>query len=636
MEALSKISDIISQLKKKKEEDDEDVDISDLEIIFMKILNVLKTGIEEEKARFATERMFQEEKQYEDEKRHEEFLSVLKQFVSMQPLQRIEEEEKSSGILNFFKNLIETLKNFFKGFLLPKLLKIFGVLKNVFMKTIEIVGKLIKKIGSLMLRIMKFIKQLNWGKLFLRLGRIFLTLVRFGGPIGLLVGSIVGLSYLFGELVKKVPNMSALKPDQAIQLLKEYDDTQLEKYLKDQPLAIPEKYMKMPGTARQKIEAFVNETKTQRLEELSKKEGTGTLSTTEQKELEELKKPITIPSGVVMPEREKIEPRPPFEGQGARWNSWNQKYFKNYNPDGTRREKPTDEPIPTTRDELKRRREEELNAQQQTATPVRTDTSFTELNQKKQEINQISQILTERLNELNSSKNSLEESKLSTKSSRERYQINEKIRLVDEEITKTRKQINDLQRGIIPAGISRTTVLPQTNTSEEIVSSPLAPAERAQPMALTGLPAELLQPSSVTGEPGATGVSETRETVTATQMPMSEEIDLETVEPTASPMTPETMNMNEPIQESVEPKISAPVQEPNRVTNLFNTVNQENRMLELARTMSTNQMGESGTIVNNVGKTEIIPDVPLSVEASQRDDTHTLSIVLSRYKRAYV
>jgi hypothetical protein len=52
--------------------------------------------------------------------------------------------------------------------------------------------------------------------------------------------------------------------------------------------------------------------------------------------------------------------------------------------------------------------------------------------------------------------------------------------------------------------------------------------------------------------------------------------------------------------------------------------------------MTTNQMGESGTVVNNIGKTEVIPDVPLSVEASQRDDTHTLSVVLSRYKRAYV
>lgn len=614
MEALSKISNIISQLKRKKEEEKENVDISDLEIIFMKILNVLKTGLEEEKARFATERMFQEEKDYEDEKKHEEFLSVLKQFVSMQPMEKIQEEEKSSGILNFFKNLIETLKNFFKGFLLPKLIKVFGILKNVFMKTIEIVGKLIKKIGSLMLRVLNFIKKLNWGKLFLRLGRIFFTLVRFGGPIALavvaLAGTVAAVSYLSGKMTEfikeNVPNFSALKIDEAKALLEQKDDKLIENYLQRFPNALPDAIKKRTDlTPRQKLEAFL----TQRYTELTQKQEKDGLSEQEKKELAELEKPAVtaLPTtgkvDNVIPEREKVNPRPEFVGYGKEWNKWNQNYFRYYRPeDGVKREKPTDEPLPTTEGELRRRREELQSQKQQTATPVRTGTPLTELDQKKQQIEQASQVLTERLKELNVNKQKLSESKSSAKGGRERYKIDQDIKNVDEEIIKTQKQLRDLQRGIIPQGISRATVLPQTMTPEDVVSP--------QPSALDT-------------------AGEAPKPATATQMPMSEESP-------ASSMTPETMSMDVPRQETAESKISAPVQEPNRVSNLFNTLNQENRMLELTRTMAMNQTTSTGPIVNNVGKTEVIPDVPLSVEASQRDDTHTLSVVLSRYKRAYV
>lgn len=592
MEALSKISDIISQLKRKKE-DEEEIDISDLEITFMKILNVLKTGLEEEKTRFAKERTFQEEKEYEDELKHKEFLSVLKQFVSMQPLEKIDavEEDKSSGILSFFKNLIETLKNFFKGFLLTKLMKIFGVLKNVFTKTIEIVGKLIKKIGQLMLRIVDFVKKMPWGKIFKNLGRILFNLVRFAGPIGLLLGAITGLSYLFGELVKKIPNMSALDYKQAEGLLKG-TDKQIEEALKAQPLSLPEKYMKMPGSARQKVEAFVNDQKKLKLEELSKREGTGiSLTPAEQKELDELRSFSALPTGREEPV--KVQPRPEFSGVGAAWNSWNQRYFRYYDPStGLKREKPTDEPIPTTQEELTRRRSQV----QQTATPVRADISAVELNQKKEQADQTSQILTERIKELNANKQKLVQSKSSARGGRERFQIDQEIKKVDDEIVKAQKQLRDLQRGIA----TQVSVMPQTIIPEGIVSAQPAPVERAQPMPLTGLPEELTQP-----------------TTSATPVPLSQEQNI----PSTSPVMPQS---------------AVQVQEPNRTTNQFNTVNQENRMLELARTMSTNQMGESGTIVNNVGKTEVIPDVPLSVEASQRDDTHTLSVVLSRYKRSYV
>lgn len=614
MQALSKISDIISQLKKKKEEDDEDVDISDLEIIFMKILNVLKTGLEEDKQRFATERMFQEEKDYEDQKRHEEFLSVLKQFVSLQPTEKPEEDKKTSGILDFFKNLIETLKNFFKTFLIPKLLKIFGTLKNVFMKTIEVVGKLIKKIGSILSTVLNYVKKVPWGRLFKGLGRVFLNLVRFAGPIGLILTGLATLAYLvYTSPIYKIKDYK-----EAENLLLG-TDLQIEQHLQQHPTFLPEEYKKMPGTARQKVEAFYKVERQKRLEELSKKEGTSGLSDAEKTELEKLKKPSEIPAGPVIPEAPTVRQRPEWTGQGIDWNEWNKTFFKNYTPDGKRRDKPTDEPIPSWEEERKRRKTQQSQQTQQTATPVRTDTPATEFNRKQEEISRISQVLTERVKELQENKKTLNESVYRERDQKKRLEIINQTKIVNEELTLREKQLRDLQRGIIPQDLprSRTSVLPQTPILEDIVSRPISMGERAQPMPLMPMPDEMTQPTAAS---------------TATPMaPAGQEQSV----PSATPMAPSPPAYL-PQPEMSESQSAAPVQEPNRVTNLFNTVNQENRMLELARTMSTNQMGTSGSVVNNVGRTEVIPDIPQSVEASQRDDTYTLGVVLSRYKRSYV
>ena len=67
---------------------------------------------------------------------------------------------------------------------------------------------------------------------------------------------------------------------------------------------------------------------------------------------------------------------------------------------------------------------------------------------------------------------------------------------------------------------------------------------------------------------------------------------------------------------------------------MFNDMNTENVNLQLQNIFAT--ATDIKPVVNNNGRTEVIPDIPLPVEASQRDDTHTLSIVLNRYKKAYV
>lgn len=659
MQALSKISDIISQLKKKKEEDDEDVDISDLEIIFMKILNVLKTGLEEEKARFATERMFQEEKDYEDEKRHEEFLAVLKQFVSMQPMEKPEEDKKTSGILDFFKNLIETLKNFFKTFLIPKLLKIFGVLKNVFMKTIENVGKLIKKIGSWIGAVRDFVKKLPWGNIFKSIGRVLLNLARFAGPIGLIITAIVGLSYLLDKLAKNIPDMSLLgNYKEAESVLTRGTQRDIEYFANK----IPKEYLsRLPTspdiTAKEKLEFFVREAKSDTIKNLRQKKASGTITPDEEKELNKLMIPSVLPAGQVEPD--KINPRPPFEGVGARWNQWNQQYFRDYNPDGIRRTMPTNEPIPTTQDELKKRKEQEGKEQtkvQQTATPVRTDTPITELNRKQEEINTISQVLTKRIKELQENKRSLNESVYKERDQKKRIEIINQTKKVEEELTLREKQLRDLQRGIIPQDVPRSSasLLPQTMTPEDVVPNQSA-AETERLKRYNNKKSEVDVGTGRSAGPGGKTFSEQLKEAQELGWPDSDELPPHNWAPMGKPLgrgsfiSPSLMD-SEPTARTViadkgsidtiprpeEPQLAAPVQQPNVITNRFNIADQENRMLELTRTMAMNQTTSTGPIVNNVGKTEVIPDVPLSVEASQRDDTHTLSVVLSRYKRAYV
>ena len=635
MEALSKISDIISQLKKKKEEDDEDVDISDLEIIFMKILNVLKTGLEEDKQRFATERMFQEEKDYEDQKRHEEFLSVLKQFVSLQPMEKPEEDKKTSGILDFFKNLIETLKNFFKTFLLPKLLKIFGVLKNVFMKTIENVGKLIKKIGSWIGAVRDFVKKLPWGNIFKSIGRVLLNLARFAGPIGLIITAIVGLSYLLDKLAKKIPDMSLLgNYKEAESVLTSGTQKDIEFFANK----IPKEYLsRLPTspdiTAKEKLQFFVQQAKSDTIKNLRQKKALGTITPEEQKELNELE---LNPNAPIVTETQlpNFPPRPPETGSGARAREWDRKYGATHNRDGTPK---VTAPAQT----------QQSQQAQQTATPVRTDTSVTEFNRKQEEISRISQVLTERVKELQESKKTLNESVYRERDQKKRLEIINQTKIVNEELTLREKQLRDLQRGIIPQD------LPRSRTLSAAPDQSVAETERLKRYGDKQSEVNVRMGRSL--GPGGKTFAEQLKEAQELGWPDSDRLPPHNWAPMGKPLgrgsfvDPSIMQI-EPTARTViadkgsidtiprpeEPQLVASVQQPNVITNRFNTVNQENRMLELARTMSTNQMGESGTIVNNVGKTEIIPDVPLSVEASQRDDTHTLSIVLSRYKRAYV
>lgn len=578
MEALSKISNIISQLKSKKNQEEE-VDISDLEITFMKILNVLKSGLEEEKARFATERMFQEEKDYEDEKRHEEFLSVLKQFVSMQPLGKAEEEEKSSGILDFFKNLIETLKNFFKSYLLPKLLKVFGTLKDVFKKTIEVVGKLIKKIGELMTRVIEHLKRVPWGNIFKSIGRVLLNLARFAGPIGMIVGAIVGLSYLLDTLVKKIPDMSLLgNYKEAESVLTNGTQRDIEYFASK----IPKEYLsRLPTspdiTAKEKLEFFVREAKNDTIKNLRQKKALGTITPEEQKELNELELNRNAPI-VTETQLPNVPPRPVESGSGARSLEWDRKFGATHNRDGTPK----------------------VKAPAQTS-PVRASSAGSGRGSTSVEYDDFLARQLEEKGQTGAVFGAMPSAKTLSVVPDQSAAETERLKRYGNKQSEV-----DVGPGR-SAGPGGKTFSEQLKEAQELgwPDSDRLPPHNWAPMGKPLGRGSFISPSLMDSEPTARTVIADKGSIDTIPRPEG-------------------------------PQLAAPVQQPNVITNRFNTVNQENRTLELAKVMTTNQMGESGTVVNNIGKTEVIPDVPLSVEASQRDDTHTLSVVLSRYKRAYV
>ena len=122
---MSQITNIIEAIKKQNQNETKG-QLSRLEIIFMEILQVLKTNLEDAKKKAALERTFQEEKDYEDERRHKEFIDVLKQFVSMQPpivLENETKKEEGGGFLDFLKTFLKGLVLKFTT-LLGKILKV--------------------------------------------------------------------------------------------------------------------------------------------------------------------------------------------------------------------------------------------------------------------------------------------------------------------------------------------------------------------------------------------------------------------------------------------------------------------------------------------------------------------------------
>ena len=215
MAALKGMSEIISELKKQNE-NEPSPKITKLEIVFMEILHLLRTNIEESKKQAEIERAFQEERDYEDEKRHQEFIDVLKQFLALKP-EKVEEEKKEDS-----KSFLEKLKDFFSN------------LSENFKKVLE---KLVSVLNVVRLLSMGF------------------------GTVGAIVVGIYAASKLLQYFVDKMPDLSIINPQQASGVLEYGNQQQIEYFASKIPKEFVDKLKKETGKTsippRELLEQFV-------------------------------------------------------------------------------------------------------------------------------------------------------------------------------------------------------------------------------------------------------------------------------------------------------------------------------------------------------------------------------------------
>jgi septum formation topological specificity factor MinE len=602
MEASNKITEIIEQLKvaNKNENEPKVSKISRLEIIFMEILQVLKTNIEDAKQRAKIERTFQEEKDYESELRHKEFLEVLKQFVSLKPEQLEDSsEKKDGGILDFFKNmirgLVKTIKALFTGTLklLGKLLKftvflskrLFGILKNVY----------------------KFLKGIKWLSLLKNFKEIilhprvktFLTgLARGLAPAALLGLGIYAASEGLQKIVRQMPDYSKINYKEAENVLLNGGPRDIEHFA----TTLPEDYSFRPElepgepdiSAKTKLQMYVRDAKMQRMSDLQRKfDREGTLSDAEQEELNQLEFEPLVPV-VTETQLPKVPPRPPQSADG-RAQRWDLKFGKTHNRDGTPKVK---------RSALST---DQFNVPPSTVGGGRGGDA--------QYVDYLAR------------------------------QIESKDSHFVPFPTRSLKRTPEINEPTIFEGDDPPPIGP--NSFEELDS-------RQTPTA-TAIP---------TAIPTSTATATSTENNTAFKLPLPSQAVVMPPEKTKLDRNPyekdlsdeglrnfirqnessrlrnDLLRMAEEYEElgrilkGVSRQPMKPVDSSSPISKMFNDMNTENVNLQLQNIFAT--ATDIKPVVNNNGRTEVIPDIPLSVEASQRDDTHTLSIVLNRYRKAYV
>ena len=569
MAQLSQISDIIEEIKKQNVNETKG-QLSRLEIIFMEILQVLKTNLEDAKERAALERTFQEEKDYEDERRHKEFVDVLKNFVSMQPLQQLDEKketEKGGGFLDLLKNFIKGLVTSF-----TKLIK--GVF-NLVKKVASFALLLSKKIISVFRNIWKFMKAIPWLKLIKHPNVIkFLKGLRAGTPLALLLGGIYAGRELLSEAVKRMPDFSKIDYKQAENALRSGNQRDIE-YFSNK---LPSEYVERPELgpnepdvpAKTKLELYVRDAKKQRMSDLQRKfDREGTLSDEEQAELNSLQNEPIVPI-VTQTQLPRVSPRPAEGGSNARAIVWDRKYGATHNRDGTPKTQTTSQPV------------EQFNV-----TP--------------------SSIGSGRGGEA------------------------EYVDYLARKLESTGQTGAVFGNYPIAGRRSISTAAPVTP------EKPAVAAASAKPMIREGDAYTMPMPGEAKSEPAAVRIERN-----AYDMKTSPEESLRQFinQNKALHLRNELKSMSLEYEElgrilkgtSTQP--IKPETTPSPISQMLNNATIANNDLVL-RNMFTMDNQVLNNVSNN-GRTEVLPDTPMSVEASQRDDTYTLTTVLNRYKKAYV
>ena len=321
---VTKLSALIEKQKKESEKDSKNAEKGDNKIITIltNMLDFMKLTFEEDKLTREQQNNFSEEHNLEKERRDKELLEALKK-ISGPTAEKIVEDDDKSG---FFEKILAAMAS------------ILGPLK-AFMK---VLGTLFSTLSKLITSFAKFITSA--GKILLSASRLLFT------PLGLGLIAFAALGYTIYKLVdyvsKNTPNYAALGPSEAAVALRD------EKELKQQ--------------AATKFKTSVDKLTPEQIQE-TKKQLEDTVINGRKKALEidkmvpgpekdiaireiggvdKLKaiiadeKVYTIPTAAeVDTGPEKVIPRPDTTGGKNKASAidWDNKFGKNYNPDGTKK-----------------------------------------------------------------------------------------------------------------------------------------------------------------------------------------------------------------------------------------------------------------------------------------------------------
>jgi hypothetical protein len=600
MAQLSQISDIIEEIKKQNENETKG-QLSRLEIIFMEILQVLKTNLEDAKKRAALERTFQEEKDYEDERKHKQFIDVLKNFVSMQPLQQLEEKketEKGGGFLDLLKNFIKGLVTSF-----TKLIKrVFNLVKKVAIFALLLSKKLI----SVFRNIWKFMKAIPWLKLIKHPNVIkFLKGLRAGTPLALLLGGIYAGSELLNEAVKRVPDFSKIDYKQAENVLISGNQRDIE-YFSNK---LPSEYVDRPElqsnepdiSSRTKLELYVRDAKKQRISDLQRKfDREDTLSDKEQAELNILQNEPIVP--IVTPTQlPNVPPRPAEGGANARANAWDRKFGATHNRDGTPKKQTASQPL------------EQFNVSPSTIGSGRGgEAEYVDYLARQLESTGQTGAFFGGFRIASGKKSDTSEKTIHIGDTPPANQDPNKLTYT--EPTSTAIHIGDTP----PANQD-----PNKLTYAELKTDKKIPDDNSYTMPLPSKPSVRIEKN-------------THEKVISPEESLRRFINQNNALHLRNELKSMALEYEElgRILKGTSNQPIKPETTPSPISQMLNNATIANNDLVLRNMFTIDDQ-----VINNVsnnGRTEVLPDTPMPVEASQRDDTYTLTTVLNRYKKTYV
>lgn len=252
--------------------------------ILNKMLSFLVNSRERDLKKKETAKQFLEEQKVEEQRRQDEFLKLLKEYTSLSTSTVIRAEE-GNNMLDNLKRMLDALAYKFNS-----MLDAINVFKNP------------KALASLV---------------------GLLT-----NPLGWTIGAIIAARYGLTKLAEYTPNYSVLSPKEAQAVLERRDAIETQQFGGYDKLA--DIIRNGPAEAQKALDDFKAGRITE--PEINKLGGV--------KKLEEIASQtgLAVPENVALPDR--VQPRPERRGQSQMM--WDQRYGKDYNPDGTR--KPTQVP----------------------------------------------------------------------------------------------------------------------------------------------------------------------------------------------------------------------------------------------------------------------------------------------------